>query len=334
MNKPDDRAMPDFTIVVLQDSYASGVTGAVDLLAAARDLARTAGAPIPSWRLASPQGGTVRLDIGFHVETEPLAPGDGPDRSTWIFPAITAACQAELAVRLAQDECRQVAALIRGHLDRGGAVAACASSVFLLQLADALANRRVTTAWWLADALEQAAPGACVDAQRPMCIDGPLTTCGPVFAQTDLMLDLVGRLCGPAVARQLSLLWLRSAQAAHPGADLLRQVEARDDMVARIVNAVEQRLPDTPSVADLASELAMSERTLSRHVRRVTGKSTHALVQDVRLRRARSLLERSRMSIDQIAAAVGYSDSTALRRLMKRMTGAQPSRYRAACLPA
>ncbi|HEX5514923.1 MAG TPA: helix-turn-helix domain-containing protein, partial [Gammaproteobacteria bacterium] len=76
-----------------------------------------------------------------------------------------------------------------------------------------------------------------------------------------------------------------------------------------------------------------SERTLARHVRKATGKSTLALVQSVKLRRARALLETSRMTIEQVAEAVGYQDSTALRRLMKKVTGANPSRYRPAVAP-
>jgi transcriptional regulator GlxA family with amidase domain len=48
----------------------------------------------------------------------------------------------------------------------------------------------------------------------------------------------------------------------------------------------------------------------------------------VRLRRARALLESSRMTVDQVAGAVGYQDATALRRLMKKVAGANPSRYR------
>ena len=74
----------------------------------------------------------------------------------------------------------------------------------------------------------------------------------------------------------------------------------------------------------------MSERTLARHIHRATGKSTLALVQSVRLRRARALLEGSRMTVDQVAEAVGYQDATALRRLMKKTAGANPSRYRPA----
>jgi transcriptional regulator GlxA family with amidase domain len=45
------------------------------------------------------------------------------------------------------------------------------------------------------------------------------------------------------------------------------------------------------------------------------------------------LLENSRMTVEQVAAAVGYQDTTALRRLMKQSTGVPPSRFRSAARP-
>ena len=103
-----------------------------------------------------------------------------------------------------------------------------------------------------------------------------------------------------------------------------------NDLVTRLTTRIEASLPNPPSVITLAKECGMSERTLSRHVHRATGKSTTALVQSIKLRRARVLLETSRMTVEQVAEAVGYQDSTALRRTMKRIVGVNPSRYRPA----
>ena len=68
--------------------------------------------------------------------------------------------------------------------------------------------------------------------------------------------------------------------------------------------------------------------------RRMTGKSSLALVQSVRQRRARALLESSRMTVEQVATAVGYQDAPALRRMMLRVAGANPSRLRASVMGA
>ncbi|MDA8449979.1 helix-turn-helix domain-containing protein [Acidovorax sp. NCPPB 3859] len=74
----------------------------------------------------------------------------------------------------------------------------------------------------------------------------------------------------------------------------------------------------------------MSPPTLARHVRAATGQSPLALVQAVRLNRARLLIENSRMPVDQVAQEMGYIDATALRRLMRRGAGANPSAFRRA----
>jgi transcriptional regulator GlxA family with amidase domain len=75
-----------------------------------------------------------------------------------------------------------------------------------------------------------------------------------------------------------------------------------NELVARLMARIESALPQPPSVSALAGEFCMSQRTLSRHIAKATGKSTQALVQSVRLRRARMLLESSRMTVEQVAA--------------------------------
>jgi transcriptional regulator GlxA family with amidase domain len=74
----------------------------------------------------------------------------------------------------------------------------------------------------------------------------------------------------------------------------------------------------------------MSGRTLSRHVRAATGRSTSTLLQSVRLSKARMLLETSALTVEQVAERVGYVDTTALRRLMRKVMGATPRQFRPA----
>ena len=126
------------------------------------------------------------------------------------------------------------------------------------------------------------------------------------------------------------LLDARTAQAAYTLPALLANGDA---LVRRLVQRIEETLPRPPAVSALADAFAMSTRTLSRRVREATGQGPSALIQAVRLARARRLIETTRMSIDQVAAAVGYEDATALRRLMRRRTGATPTRFRAHAEP-
>lgn len=63
-------------------------------------------------------------------------------------------------------------------------------------------------------------------------------------------------------------------------------------------------------------------------MRAATGMAPLALVQSVRLQRARALIEGSKLSIAEVAARVGYEDATALRRMMRKLAGANPSAFR------
>jgi len=322
--------MVDFTILVLEGAYGTGVSATLDILAAARSLALRHGAPRPAWRICSMEGGPVRLQSGLTVDTEKLPAKSRTDRSVWIVPGLALDNPQEVQRSLDRPDLLRAAEAIAVHLGRGGRIAACCSAVFLLQLAGVLDGRRVTTTWWLAGLLQRMNPRCRVDANAMVAADGPLVTGGAAFAQTDLMLHLVRQHCGSRLADGLSRVLLidgRQAQAAYIVPEVLAN---GDQLVSRLVARVEDSLPEPPAVAQLAREFGVSERTLARRVHRATGRSTVALVQSVKLRKARALLEQTRCSVEQVAAAVGYSDSTALRRLMKKVTGSSPSGYRPA----
>lgn len=326
--------MVDFTVIVLPGAYGTSVAATMDLLAAAAHLAPAHGAPAPRWRLCAPQAGLVRLQSGLQVECSRLATRSRSDSSTWIIPALALHTEQAVQKGAQREDIRQVAQAVAQHVARGGRVAAGCSAVFLLQLAGVLGGRRATTSWWLAPLLQRLAPDCRVDADRMVCADGPVVTGGAAFAQTDLMLHLLRERCGSRLADALSRFLLvdaREAQARYVVPEVLANGDA---LVSRIVERIEKALPDAPAVATLAREFCVSERTLSRHVQRTTGKSTIALLQSVKLRKARALLEQSRMSVEQVAAAVGYSDPTALRRLMRKVTGANPRQFRAAAAVA
>lgn len=320
--------MPDFTVVVIEGSYPSSVAITLDTLRAARRLAPRFGLPEPTWRICSVDGGPLELQGEMAVATERLPRRTTTDESTWIVPGMGTDSPEAVRERLARPDARAVTTGLSRHASRGGSIAASCSAVFLLAGAGMLESRRVTTTWWLAPMLAEQVPGCRVDADRMVCADGSLVTAGAAFAQTDLMLHLLRTRYGnelvDAVARSL-LIDARQAQAPYVVPELLAN---GDELVTRIIATVEARLTEPPSIAELAAEFAISERTLARHVVRATGKSPSALVQGVKVRHARALLENSRLTVEQVATSVGYRDATALRRAMKRTVGASPSRYR------
>ncbi|MBF9266730.1 GlxA family transcriptional regulator, partial [Paracidovorax cattleyae] len=214
------------------------------------------------------------------------------------------------------------------HVAGGGTVAASCSAVFLLQAAGLLRKRRATTSWWLAPELRRLQPDCAVDADRMVVSDGPVTTAGAAFAQTDLMLHLIRVRFSAALADAVGKVLLIDGRQAQSRFMVPAMLAGGNELIGRLTASIESALPHPPSVSELADAFAMSPRTLARHVRAATGQSPLALVQAVRLNRARLLIENSRMPVDLVAQEVGYIDATALRRLMRRGAGANPSAFR------
>lgn len=80
------------------------------------------------------------------------------------------------------------------------------------------------------------------------------------------------------------------------------------------------------SVSSLAYEFAMSESTLLRQLKRLTGLTPLQYIQEVRLSEARKLLEnRTYGSVAQVASRVGYEDASAFTRVFKQRFGKRPS---------
>jgi transcriptional regulator GlxA family with amidase domain len=67
---------------------------------------------------------------------------------------------------------------------------------------------------------------------------------------------------------------------------------------------------------------------LKRRFKAATGDTLIDYLQNLRIEEAKRLLESGSLPVDEISARVGYEDPSFFRRLFKRRTGLNPSRYR------
>jgi transcriptional regulator GlxA family with amidase domain len=320
--------MPVFNILVLQDAYASSVALTIDILSAAATIAPSLKLTAPQYKLYSTTGGDVGLSNGMKLPTQSFARLRVQKAAVWLIPGIGISSASQAAQRLAKPDALAATALLAKASQSGASICASCSAVLLLAQAGLLVDKRVTTAWWLAPLLQQREPRCQIDANRMIMTDGALTTAGAALAQTDLMLHLLrehfGIKLADAVARVL-LIDKRQSQAPFivPNA-----YASGSDLVAQLSARFEAALPAPPSMQALAKALCMSERTLARHIRAATGRTPLALLQSIRIHKAQGLLQNSRLSVDEIAARVGYQDATALRRLLKSAMQSTPRQIR------
>ncbi|MCB0619258.1 MAG: helix-turn-helix transcriptional regulator, partial [Saprospiraceae bacterium] len=82
------------------------------------------------------------------------------------------------------------------------------------------------------------------------------------------------------------------------------------------------------SVSELAYRLAMSERHLQRRIRELTGLSPVMYIRQVRLQKARVLLEtREYQTVAEVSFAVGFATPAYFSKLYKDAFGKSPSDY-------
>jgi transcriptional regulator GlxA family with amidase domain len=319
--------MFDFTILVLPGAFSSGVGAALDILSSAAALAKNAGCAAPRWRVCATEK-TVLLSNGLSIDAAVLPKRPRSDSSIWLVPGLGLNDADAVVQRFLQPDAALAVKALQTQARAGGTIAAACSAVFLLREAGLLKGKRVTTTWWLGGLLQRMTPDCVVDVDQMVVADGNIVTGGAAFAHIDLLLHLLRTRFNPSLADAVSRTMLIDGRQSQAQYIVPTTLAGGSDLAARLVERFEAGLPNPPTVAELAVEFCMSHRTLSRHIKEATGRSVSALLQSVRINRARMLLETSRISVEQVAAQVGYADTTALRRLMRKVTHATPRQFR------
>jgi transcriptional regulator GlxA family with amidase domain len=208
-------------------------------------------------------------------------------------------------------------------------IGASCSSVFLLAEAGLLEARHATTTWWLAQAFRERYPLVKLDETRMLVRDGRFVTAGSAFAQLDLVLAIITDTMGASIANLCARYMLIDQRPSQARYMIPSHVRHTDETVLAAERWIDSHLGDPVTVTEVAEALAISPKTLSRRISAATGVSPVRFLQRRRVVHAAHLIETTSMTIDAVAASVGYQDGTALRKLIKREFGMTPGALRA-----
>lgn len=107
----------------------------------------------------------------------------------------------------------------------------------------------------------------------------------------------------------------------------LRRAQADSTIKGRLAARLSRSESEFPTAGEAARMLALSERTLHRRLAE-EGTRFSAMVDEARYGRARELLMDGRISIERIAAAVGFAEPSSFSRAFKRWSGMGALKYR------
>ena len=211
-------------------------------------------------------------------------------------------------------------------------VASICSGALLAARAGLLDGRVCTTHHLSIPALKALAPLAQVEENRLFVVDGDRLSSAGVTAGVDLMLHLVAKLAGPAVAVSAARYLVVYMRRGGDDPQLSPWLEARNHIhpaIHRLQDAIAAEPARAWSVAAAARVAATSPRNLSRLFNQHAGMSVTTYVNHMRVARARQLVTGSRLDMETVAERAGFQSPRQLRRAWGRIYDQPPSRARA-----
>lgn len=325
--------MKTILVLALDGLMDSSLAITLDTLRAGQTFLSDGGKRKPVRVVVAGHKKTVRTGGGLRLTPDLRFAEAHKIQSDWIVvPGLGLVSEAAIAARVLQKDAQAAMDLLR-HVPDSVRIAASCSSVFLLAQTGLLGARHVTMTWWLARIFRARHPDVHLDETRMLVRDGRFLTAGSAYSQLDLTLAIVTDAMGPAVAHLCSRYLLIDQRPSQARYMIHAHMQHVDPTVVAAERWIDAHLAEPISITELAAELSVSPKTLSRRIKAATGGSPVKFIQQRRLLRASHLIETTTRSIEAVAAEVGYQDGTALRKLVKREFGTTPAALRAARSP-
>jgi transcriptional regulator GlxA family with amidase domain len=220
---------------------------------------------------------------------------------------------------------------LREFADDNACMVASCAGVFYLAQAGLLQGKTVTTHWALFDELSRRYPEIQAIDRRNMVVDqGNIVTAAGLYAYQDLVLHILARFSGYTLAKQVADFALLDFDGR------LQSYYARfqpvydhgDDRVLRAQRYCNSKPTSRLSVSGMADAASLSERMLSRRFKHALNMAPGQYLIQLRVEKARQLLETNAKSIQQIAEATGYNDMSNFIRAFRRVAGVTPAEFR------
>lgn len=219
---------------------------------------------------------------------------------------------------------------VRKAVERGARVASICTGAFVLAATGALDGLRATTHWLAAAELARRHPRITVDPNVLYVDNGRLLTSAGAAAGLDLCLHLVRGDLGAEAAAHVARAAVMPLERAGGQAQFILHAPPSSDgsSLEPVLAWIEENVRADLSLAGIAARAALSTRTLSRRFREQLGTTPADWVTRVRIRSAQRLLETTGLSIEHVAADVGFGSATVLREHFGQLVGTSPQAYR------
>jgi transcriptional regulator GlxA family with amidase domain len=220
-----------------------------------------------------------------------------------------------------------VYAWIREAWMRGTTICSVCTGAFLLAESGILDGLDCATHYADVDVLQRRYPNIRVRQGVLFVESGHIFTSAGIASGIDLAIHLIGRRYGQKLAFEVAqylVIYLRRSGNFEQQSIYLQYRNHLDDLVHRAQTLLIENLDAPPSLVQLAEKVGASPRNLSRRFRESVELSIGEYLKELRLERARSLLQESGSKVEDVAKACGFNGSRQLRNLYRSHFGHSP----------
>jgi transcriptional regulator GlxA family with amidase domain len=219
---------------------------------------------------------------------------------------------------------------LRKAARKGLVIGAVCTGAHLLAEAGLLANRRCTIHWENMPGFTEAFPDLEATGGLFEIDEDRFTSAGGTTA-LDMMLTMIAAQHGQDLASNVAEQVLHSPirhHSEHQRMSLPARIGARHPKLVTIIERMEENLEDPLSPSLLAKQAGLSTRQLERLFRRYLDRSPKRYYLELRLKKARSLLLQTDMSVINVALACGFTSPSHFSKCYRAFYGRTPYRER------
>jgi AraC family carnitine catabolism transcriptional activator len=281
---------------------------------------RLAGAALYQWEIVSLDGASIAASNGMGLVADRHLAQLSRSASRYRTVVVGAGFEPE------QGYDRRIRDWLR-RLDRNGVeLGAMDTGSFVLARAGLLDGYRATTHWEVLDSFREQFPK--VEAEGGLfAIDRNRLTCAGGTAALDMMLHVISRRHGHRLATAVSEQFIH-ARIRDPQDRQRMEPAARQGVshagLGRAIALMEKNLEEPLDAGRMARAAGLSQRQLERLFRLHLNTTPQRYYLDLRLQRARALLQYSEMPVVEVAVACGFGSAAHFSRSYHAWAGRSP----------
>lgn len=235
---------------------------------------------------------------------------------------------------LAKDYVNEIAEFLewlRRQHRSGARICSVCTGAYLVAFSGLFDHKNCTTHWKYFEDFQKRFPLTKLLSDRLIVKDGTLYSSAGVSSGIDLALFVLEELFGPVFAIKIAkevVIYLRRTESDPQLSIFLQYRNHMDNRIHQVQDVLAQNLGRKVKIEELADQVHMSPRNLTRLFKKVTGITVGLYLEKLRVERAIQLLS-SGSKVSSVSIACGLQSSNQLRSLLKKHTHSLPSEWQA-----